>query len=101
MKLSAEEKRKKRLHELAQKLEADGDSSLVRVLGWASLRWGSKSERVREHLQDLERVRVGTDAFLKGRARINRAPDTRPPENAGLIEIFEKEDEIRWVGKSR
>ena len=72
MSLSAEEKRKKRLHELASKLKADGDSSLVRVLGWASLRWGSKSERVREHLQDLE--------------------------NAGLIEVFEKEDEIRWLG---
>ncbi len=72
MRLSAEEKRKKRLQELAAKLKADGDSSLVRVLGWASLRWGSKSERVREHLQDLE--------------------------NAGLIEVFEKEDEIRWLG---
>ncbi len=72
MRLSAEEKRKKRLLELATKLKADGDSSLVRVLGWASLRWGSKSERVREHLQDLE--------------------------NAGLIEIDEKEDEIRWLG---
>ncbi len=74
MRLSAEEKRKKRLQELAAKLKADGDSSLVRVLGWASLRWGSKSERVREHLQDLE--------------------------NAGLIEVYEKEDEIRWLGKS-
>ncbi len=72
MRLSAEEKRKKRLQELAAKLKADGDSSLVRVLGWASLRWGSKSERVREHLQDLE--------------------------NAGLIEVFEKEDEITWIG---
>ncbi len=72
MRLSAEEKRKKRLQELAAKLKADKDSSLVRVLGWASLRWGSKSERVREHLQDLE--------------------------NAGLIEVFEKEDEIRWLG---
>ncbi len=72
MRLSAEEKRKKRLQELAAKLKADGDSSLVRVLGWASLRWGSKSERVREHLQDLE--------------------------NAGFIEVFEKEDEIRWLG---
>ncbi len=71
MRLSAEEKRKKRLQELQAKLKADGDSSLVRVLGWASLRWGSKSERVREHLQDLE--------------------------NAGLIEVFEKEDEIHWL----
>ncbi len=74
MKLSAEEKRRKRLNELAAKLKADGNSSLVRVLGWASLRWGSKSERVREHLQDLE--------------------------NAGLIEVFEKEDEIQWIGGS-
>ncbi len=74
MRLSAEEKRRSRLQELKAKLKADGDSSLVRVLGWASLRWGSKSERVREHLQDLE--------------------------NAGLIEVFEKEDEIRWLGSS-
>ncbi len=71
MNLSAEEKRKKRLQELAAKLKADGDSSLIRVLGWGSLRWGSKSERVREHLADLE--------------------------NAGLIEVFEKEDEIHWL----
>ncbi len=73
MSLSAEEKRKKRLHELAKALEKaeGGYSSLVRTLGWASLRWGSKSERVREHLQDLE--------------------------NAGLIEVNEKEDEIRWL----
>ncbi len=79
MRLSAEEKRKKRLQELINKLRGHGEnpggrkSSLTRVLGWGSLRWGSKSERVREHLQDLE--------------------------NAGLIEVFEKEDEIRWLGK--
>ncbi|MCJ2532032.1 MAG: hypothetical protein LN413_07020 [Candidatus Thermoplasmatota archaeon] len=71
MKDSAEEKRRNRLRELAAKLKADKDSSLARVLGWASLRWGSKSVRVREHLQDLE--------------------------NAGLIEVFEKEDEIHWL----
>ena len=74
MSLSAEEKRKKWLKTLAAKLEVaeGGSSSLVRVLGWASLTTGYKSVRVREHLQDLV--------------------------NAGLIEVFEKEDEIRWIG---
>ena len=70
MKPSAEEKRRSRLHELAAKLKANGESSLTAILGWGSLRWGSKSERVREHLQDLE--------------------------NAGLIDVAG--DEISWVG---
>ena len=91
MSLSAEEKRKKRLHELVSKLKADGSSSLVRVLGWASLRWGSKSERVREHLQDLERVGWSLSPIDCQRV----AP---PLENAGLIEVDEREDEIQWVG---
>ena len=72
MSLSAEEKRKKWLKQLASKLEKERDSSLARVLGWAAVTQGYKSERVREHLRDLE--------------------------NAGLIEVFEKEDEIRWLG---
>ncbi len=74
MSLSAEEKRKKWLKTLANRLSTaeGGSSSLSRVLGWASLTTGYKSERVREHLHDLE--------------------------NAGLIEVFEKEDEIHWIG---
>ncbi len=74
MRLSAEEKRKKWLKELAAKLQKEGDSSLSRVLGWAAVTRGYKSERVREHLQDLE--------------------------NAGLIEVFEKEDEIHWIDQA-
>ncbi len=74
MSLSAEEKRKKWLKELAAKLQAaeGGSSSLSRVLGWAALSKGYKSVRVREHLQDLE--------------------------NAGLIEVHDREDEIEWIG---
>ncbi len=74
MSLSAEEKRKTRLAELSNWLRAAKRSSFKRTLGKASLRWGSKSVRVREHLEDLE--------------------------NAGLITIEEKEDRILWIGET-
>ncbi len=73
MSLTREEVRRKRIQQLRAKLESDGDSSLVRVCGWGALVWGSKRETVRDYLHVLE--------------------------DAGFIEVFEKEDEIRWVGK--
>ena len=78
--LSAEEKRKKRINQLAGKIqtsdigEIGGGSylSLRLLLGWGQLQWGCKSERVREYLEALEQ--------------------------AGMVEI--KEDVVTWIGSS-
>ena len=72
MSVTREEERRRRLNQLRTKLESDGDSSLVRVCGWGALVWGCKRETVRDYLGVLE--------------------------DSGLIEVFEKEDEIQWVG---
>ncbi len=69
--MTPEEKRRKRLEELAKKLKGD-DKSLNRTLGWGSFRWGCRVERVREYLAVLEM--------------------------AGLIEVYESDGVIRWVG---
>ena len=72
MSITREEERRRRLVQLSSKLEADGDSSLVRVCGWGALIWGCRRETVRDYLAVLE--------------------------DAGKIEVFDKEDEIRWLG---
>ena len=72
MSITREEERRRRLNQLRTKLESDGDSSLVRVCGWGALFWGCKRETVRDYIGVLE--------------------------DAGLIEVFEKEDEVRWLG---
>ena len=72
MSITREEERRRRLNQLRSKLESDGDSSLVRMVGWGGVVWGCKRETVRDYLAVLE--------------------------DAGLIEVVEKEDEIRWVG---
>ena len=72
MSITREEERRRRLNQLRTKLESDGDSSLVRVCGWGALVWGCRRETVRDYLAVLV--------------------------DSGLIEVFEKEDEIRWVG---
>ncbi len=79
MSLSAEEKRKKRINQLAGKIQTadlnrlgiQGDISLTLLLGWGQLRWGCKSERVREYVEALEM--------------------------AGLISV--KEDVVSWIEK--
>ena len=69
-----EEERRRRLVELHKRLQMnDGKSSLTAIFGWGGLRWGSRRERVREYLRVFE--------------------------DAGLIEVFDKEDRIAWLGK--
>ena len=67
-----EEERRRRLNQLRSKLESDGDSSLIRVCGWGALVWGCRRETVRDYLAVLE--------------------------DAELVEVFEKEDEVHWLG---
>ena len=70
--VTPEEKRRKRLKELAGWLQKE-DSSVVRVLGRAQVLWGCTRETARDYLKALE--------------------------DAGLIEVLEEEDEITWLGR--
>ncbi len=68
------ERRRRRLKELGSWCQANkGANALGRMLGRGALLWGAKGETVREYLADLEA--------------------------AGLIEVFDREDEIRWLGE--
>ena len=73
MSLTREEERRRRIVQLKAKLEGEVESSLVRVCGWGAVVWGARRETVRDYIDTLE--------------------------DAGFIEVFEKEDEIRWIGK--
>ena len=73
MSLTREEERRRRIVQLKAKLESDGDSSLIRVCGWGAIIWGARRETVRDYIDSLE--------------------------DAGFIEVFEKEDEIHWIDK--
>ena len=53
-------------------LSKNEESSYLRVLGRASLLWGSKRDTVKDYLRDIEA--------------------------GGLIEIHEEEDTIVWLG---
>ncbi len=78
--MTPEERRKRRLNQLAGKLSnaevtnkvTGTHSSLTLLLGWGQMEWGARRERVREYLSAME--------------------------DAGLITINEKEDSITWVG---
>ena len=70
--VTPEERRRRRLKELAGWLQKE-DSSLVRVLGRAQVLWGCSRETARDYLRALE--------------------------DAGFIEVFDQEDEITWLGK--
>ena len=74
MKLSAEEKRRKRLNELATKIQgAGGPVSLELLVGWAQMRWGVVSVRVGEYLQAIEQ--------------------------AGLVKVDAQKGVVTWLGK--
>lgn len=68
--MTPEEKRRRRLEELAKKLNNDQLNSLERVIGWGCFRWGCRGERVEEYLSVLRM--------------------------AGMIEL--SGDVIEWVG---
>ncbi len=71
--MTPEERRRRRLKELAGWCQAnDGANALTRMTGRGALLWGARRETVREYLGDLEA--------------------------AGLIEVLDNEDEIRWIG---
>ena len=70
--MSPEERRRRRLKEIASWIEADSPASLQLIVGKGVLRWGAKRETVRQYVEDL--------AY------------------AGLIEVNEKEDRITWLG---
>ena len=69
---TSEDKRKLRLRQLAAKIQTVGKASFRATCGWGMLNWGCRRERVGEYLEALEW--------------------------AGLIEVFEKEDRIEWIG---
>lgn len=48
--MTPEERRRKRLQELGQKIRDDGQSDTERILGWGAIRWGCRVERVKEYL---------------------------------------------------
>lgn len=51
--MTPEEKRRRRLKELAARLKKDKLSDLQKVRGWGALRWGCRMERVNEYLEVL------------------------------------------------
>ena len=70
--MSPEERRRRRLKEIASWIQADSPASLRRIVGKGVLKWGAKRETVRQYVDDL--------AFSE------------------LIEVWEKEDSITWLG---
>ncbi len=70
--MTPEERRRRRLHEIAAWVKGDSPASLRAIVGKGVLRWGSKRETVREYVEDLAM--------------------------AGLLDVDEKEDMITWVG---
>ncbi len=51
--MTPEEKRRRRLEELAKKIRSDSPASITRLVGWGCLRWGCRGERVSEYLSVL------------------------------------------------
>ena len=51
--MTPEERRRRRLEELAAKLKKAGGASLERTIGWGCFRWGCRGERVEEYLSVL------------------------------------------------
>ena len=70
MSLTPEEKRRRRIQELAAKLKSNGLSDPIAIEGWGGMKWGCRRERVREYVEVIEA--------------------------AGLIIVTK--GEIRWVG---
>ena len=68
--LTPEEKRRRRLQELAAKLKKNGSTDPTLILGWMGMKWGCRIERGREYLEVIEL--------------------------AGLILI--SKEEIKWIG---
>ena len=73
-----DERRKRRLAQLAGKLGTDSANGkeqliLTRVCAWACMQWGVKQETFASYLDVLE--------------------------DAGLVEVDIREDTITWVGK--
>ena len=54
MSLTPEEKRRRRLQELAAELKKNGSTDPKAILGWGGMKWGCRIERVREYLDVIE-----------------------------------------------
>ena len=70
--MSPEERRRRRLKEVASWIQADSPASLRLIVGKGVLKWGCKRETQRQYVEDL--------AY------------------AGLVDINEKEDSVAWLG---
>ncbi len=52
--MTPEEKRRRRLQELAAKVKAESPCDRRKLSGWGCIRWGCRGERVNEYLEVLE-----------------------------------------------
>ncbi len=70
--MSPEERRRRRLKEIASWVESDSPASLRLIVGKGVIKWGARRETVRQYVEDLG--------------------------YAGLVEVDEKGDRITWLG---